>query len=216
MSAGSVMTGLPLPEVLFTVVALILALWFRPWRMLRGAQLQHPWLAALVLLPWAWSVGNGLGTTGAVVQVSGACLLVLMVGWPLAVWTLLPVALAGAWIGGHAPPHVAEVLAWFGIMPATLALAAGWAIRRWLPNHLFVYIFGRGFFATAFAVTVCGALHVWIEGAPRGLDMVDMLVGHWLIGWGEAMATGMLVATMVAFRPQWLATYSDRRYLPRR
>lgn len=26
--------------------------------------------------------------------------------------------------------------------------------------------------------------------------------------------TGMLVAIFVAFRPQWLATYSDRLYLP--
>lgn len=199
------------------VAALALAAWFRPWRMLRGSDLQSPWLAALVLLPWAWSVGgaaNGMAATGAVLQVSGACLLLLMVGWPLAVWSLVPVALAGAWIGGHDAAHALAALAWFGIAPATLALGAGAAIRRWLPNHLFVYIFGRGFFATAFAVTLCGSVHVWLGGAPHGLQLADMLVGHWLLGWGEAMTTGMLVATMVAFRPQWLATYSDRHYLP--
>ncbi len=41
-----------------------------------------------------------------------------------------------------------------------------------------------------------------------------MLVGHWLMAWGEAFTTGMLVAIFVAFKPQWLASWSDERYLP--
>ncbi|MBC7938338.1 MAG: hypothetical protein H7Z19_01020 [Chitinophagaceae bacterium] len=32
---------------------------------------------------------------------------------------------------------------------------------------------------------------------------------------GDAFLTGMLVAIFMAFRPVWLATYADRRYLPR-
>ena len=44
---------------------------------------------------------------------------------------------------------------------------------------------------------------------------VTLLVGHWLMAWGEAFSTGMLVAIFVAFKPQWLATWSDSRYLPK-
>ena len=33
------------------------------------------------------------------------------------------------------------------------------------------------------------------------------------MAWGEAFATGMLVAIFVAFKPEWLATWSDARYL---
>lgn len=192
---------------------LILAACFRPWSMLRSSDLQHPWLAALVVLPWAWSVG-GLDPAGGVLQVSGACLLVLMVGWPLAIWTLAAVATLGAWLGGHSLAHLVQALAWFGIAPAGVALGVGLVLRRWLPQHLFVYILGRGFFATAVAVIGCGSAHALLNDAPVGLEQADMLIGHWLLGWGEAMATGMLVATMVVFRPSWLATYSDRRYLP--
>jgi uncharacterized membrane protein len=36
-----------------------------------------------------------------------------------------------------------------------------------------------------------------------------------LAAFGDAFITGMLVAIFVAFRPQWLATYTDRLYLPR-
>jgi uncharacterized membrane protein len=35
------------------------------------------------------------------------------------------------------------------------------------------------------------------------------------MAWGEALLTGMLTAIFVAYRPEWLLTWSDRRYLPR-
>jgi uncharacterized membrane protein len=209
------MTGLLTLDLLLASTAIVVAAWFRPWQMLRADSLQHPWLAALVVLPWAWSA-SGMGGSGLILQVSGACLLVLMVGWPLAVWSLVLVAAGGAWLGGHGIEHGLAALLWYGIAPATVALGIGMAMRRWLPQHLFVYIMGRGFFATAIAVMGCGSVHALMVDTPTGLQLSDLLVGHWLLGWGEAMATGMLVATMVAFRPQWLATYSDRRYLPAR
>jgi uncharacterized membrane protein len=36
-----------------------------------------------------------------------------------------------------------------------------------------------------------------------------------MVAWGEAFATGALAAIFVAFRPDWLLTYSDARYLQR-
>jgi uncharacterized membrane protein len=41
-----------------------------------------------------------------------------------------------------------------------------------------------------------------------------VLTGRWLIAWSDAVLSGMLCAIFVAWRPQWLLTYSDRRYLP--
>jgi uncharacterized membrane protein len=37
-----------------------------------------------------------------------------------------------------------------------------------------------------------------------------------LMGWSEAFISGMLVTIMVVWRPQWVATFSDERYLLRR
>lgn len=201
-------------ETAAVVVALALALALRPWQMLRHAPLRHPWLAALVLLPWLWSTDARL-PGGLPLQLSLAALMVLMFGWPLAVWTLVPVALGGAWIAGETVGGAIAGLAWFGLTPAALALLIGCAMRRWLPQHLMVYIMGRAFFATALAVLGSSLLQVAISGAPRGIEVLDMVVGRGLIGLGEAMATGLLVATMVVCRPNWLATYSDQRYLPR-
>jgi uncharacterized membrane protein len=216
-------------EALLLLASLALALWFRPWQMLRRAELQSPWLAALVILPWVWSAQKWL-PGGLVLHLSGACLLVLMFGWPLAVCTLVPVALTGAWLeqSGHGlnwsaywpadwPALLSEALVqavWYGIAPATIALGFGLATRRWLPRHLFVYILARGFLGTVLSITLAGVLAVAWRGAPQGIDPTEMLLGRWLMGWGEAFATGMFTAIFVAFRPEWLATYSDERYLP--
>ena len=47
------------------------------------------------------------------------------------------------------------------------------------------------------------------------IDTSLSLVARWLMAWGDAFTTGMLAAIFVAFRPQWLATWSDRLYLGR-
>ena len=48
-----------------------------------------------------------------------------------------------------------------------------------------------------------------LPGVGSGLS----LVAHWLMAWGDAIVTGMLAAVFVAFKPEWLATWSDRLYL---
>ena len=181
--------------------------------MLRERALRAPWFAALVILPFAWSTLRVPG--GLSLQLSGACLLVLMFGWPLAVWTLLPIAAISAWLLGTSPTEAIELAAWHGVAPATFALAIGIAIRRWLPQHLFVYILGRGFIGTALALMGAGALATFVRPLPAATDEASLLLGHWLMAWGEALLTGMLTAIFVAYRPEWLLTWSDRRYLPR-
>jgi uncharacterized membrane protein len=77
-----------------------------------------------------------------------------------------------------------------------------------------VYILGRAFIATALAVTLTGYLAVLASHKPDTLDTDEWMLAHWLLGWGEAISTGMLTAIFVAFKPEWMLTYSDQRYLP--
>jgi uncharacterized membrane protein len=184
------------------------ALAFRPWDVLRAPALRAPWLAAIVLLPLLWAA-QSLLPPDFPAALSGACLLVLMFGWPLAILTLLTVAAAGNWLGGGDLARAVVLAAWNGAIPATAALAVGMATRRWLPKHLFVYILARGFLGTAIATVLTAALRAWWAPGEAAL-----LTAAWLIAWGEAFLTGALTAIFVAFKPQWLLTYSDARYLP--
>lgn len=201
-------------DLLIVALALGVAIGLRPWRALPPGGPPWPWLAWAIVLPAFWGADRYVAMP-VVQPLSGACLLMLMCGWPLAVILFVPIAAATAWL---APLTAAEALArglWLGIAPASLAMALGAVVRRWLPNHLMVYILGRGFFATAIAGSLSGSLAVWQQGAPAGLDAGDVMLARWLASWGDAVLTGMLVAIFVAFRPQWLATYADRIWLPR-
>lgn len=192
------------------------ALWLRPWRMLKG-DLLTPFLAGLVLLPWFWMLPQMLPSSlvagGISVQLSGACLMTLLLGWPLAVLLLSAVA-AVVWGVGHLQPEAwLSQWVWVGLVPATLALGLGAVLRRWLPSQVFVYILGRGFLGTAACMFLAGGLYEGLYHLVGGVSVQEALVARWLMAWGDAFLTGMLVAIFVAFKPEWLATWSDRRYL---
>lgn len=190
------------------------ACWVRPWRSLGEAGPPWPWLACWAALPLFWSVGRWAHIE-LIQPLSGVPLLLLMAGWPLTLLSLLPVALVlGLWVGLDASSCLHQ-LVWLGLVPACTALVLGWAVRRWLPQHLFVYILARAFLGTWLVMALAGLLRLWTEGGPAALSSADLMLARALMASGEAFLTGMVVAIFVAFRPQWLATYSDRLYLPR-
>lgn len=201
-------------DALLTLLAVAVALALRPWRATGAAGAPWPWLACCAVLPLFW--GADLLAASRIIQpLSGASLLVLLAGWPWAMLALLPVAAGVALLGDLPWPEALHRLVWLGLVPGTLAMALGAAVRRWLPHHLFIYILGRGFFTTWIAAAASGALALSRLAAPPGTDGGDLLLARFLTASGEAFLTGMLTAIFVAFRPQWLATYSDRLYLPR-
>jgi uncharacterized membrane protein len=198
-------------NLLLAAPAVAIAAWLRPWRALQGSP---PWpaLAVWALLPLLWSLDS---TTAAPLlqPLSGVCVLLLMLGWPLTVLALLPVGAVMWLMTGLDAAGALHRVVWLGLMPATLALGLGALVRHALPRHLFVYILGRGFFATAIALAASGALAAWLFGVPATVPVADVMLARVLAAFGDAFITGMLAAIFVAFRPQWLATYADHLYL---
>ena len=116
-------------------------------------------------------------------------------------------------LGSLSAVAVLSQLVWVGLVPATLALLLGAALRRWLPPNPFVYVLGRGFLGTAVCLFAAGSLSQWSGHTLPGVGDQLSLVARWLMAWGDAVVTGMLCAVFVAFKPAWLATWSDERYL---
>src|SRR5262245_29457895 len=79
------------------VVALAstLAISLRPWRTVDPAGPPWEWVIAWATLPLLWSLDRQLGVS-LLPPLSGAALLVLLTGWPLAVLACVPMALLAA------------------------------------------------------------------------------------------------------------------------
>jgi uncharacterized membrane protein len=202
---------MPFLETALALLALAVALSLRPWRMMRGARLLAPALAILVLLPWAWAL-PALHPMPLSLRWSGACLVLLMLGWPLAVPALIAVALMAGWIGGLSPADMLALSVWQGLLPATFALGLGAAVRRWLPRNPFVFILIRAFMGTVLCTFAASRL-ARLDVAAPAIDELTSNVALWLMAWGDGIVTGMLTAIFVAYRPEWLATWSDQHYL---
>jgi uncharacterized membrane protein len=203
--------GPALIDALMVLLAAGVAWSLRPWRVLSGGP-PWPWIAMWGAMPWLWALDR-YAPVPLALPLSGASMLVLLAGWPLAVLAMLPAAVITLWATPGSAAEALHKLAWLGVMPATLALLLGAALRRWLPHHLFVYILGRGFFGTFIAVVLPASV-LALGSGPVGSTTADLLIARVLAAFAEAFLTGMATAILVAFRPRWLATYADRLYLP--
>ena len=196
-----------------SLVAVAVAVWLRPWRPLARRGPPWPWLGLWAVMPMFWGLDRWIQVP-ALQPFSGAILLVLLAGWPLAVLAMVPIACLALLTTHMDLAEGLQRLTWLGIVPATLALLWGGAVRRWLPHHLFVYILGRCFLGTLLCSTVAQSLASLVRAAPAGTTQDDLLVAQLLTAFGEAFLTGMTAAILVAFHPRWLSTYTDRLYLP--
>lgn len=202
-------------EVSLLTLAIGVALMLRPWRMLASGDLVSPLMGSLVVLPWIWALPR-LQTMPLPLQLSGACAVTLMLGWPIAILVLTAVAVLSGLIASAEPHVLVSQLFWHGAVPATLALGMGAAIRRWAGNQVFVYILGRAFAGTIVCTFASEAVAQWAGYEFANIGPGLSMVGHWLLAWGDGFMTGLLAAICVAYRPQWLATWSDALYLQKR
>jgi uncharacterized membrane protein len=105
---------------------------------------------------------------------------------------------------------------------AALPAAVSWGtfrlLERRLPNHFFVYVLGNGFFGAALSVAAIGLATTALM-ALAGAYTLDYLFTHYtpyatlLISWAEAFTTGMAITVMAVYRPAWLETFDDVKYL---
>ena len=152
------MGAAPLAEALLLALAWAAALLVHPWRLLRphGGQvpLATPFLAALSIVPWLWA-WPGLAALPLPLHWSGAPLVVLLVGWPLAIPILTLAGLSTMLTTGASLPHALSLIAWSGVLPATLMLVLGHAVRKAFGPNPVAYMLGRAFIVPMVALAGC-------------------------------------------------------------
>jgi len=104
-----------------------------------------------------------------------------------------------------------------GAIPVLFSFAVYRLSLRYLPEHFFVYTLFNAFFCGALSMALlislssllllcCGG-YSWEDIYQRYLPFSPMMI------FAEAFFTGMLATSMVLFRPEWIGSFDDHRYL---
>ena len=183
-----------------------------------------PALAAaflILLLMWGLSAQLQHGmAAGVAYHMLGGALLTLMVGAGAAFWVLnVLMLLFGLWLLPAADWTAIPLNVLLMAVPAiAVAQAVLYWARRYLPRHLFVFIFVNGFLAAGLSLLVTALLMVlvwqWAGVYPRDVLWGSVWPVYFLLTWAEAFLSGLLTAIFVALAPQLLAAYDDEHYLP--
>jgi uncharacterized membrane protein len=185
------------------------------WRRLDRSVL-NAWLGAMVLVMVLWTLRDEY-RPGISFHLLGMAILTLMMG-PWLAMLAAALVMAGAELsrGGSLLP---VGLDWFicGAVPIMFTRGALWLTQRYLPANYFVYFFFNAFLAGGLSMTLAGLSGVLALGIAgiHGWDVLfdEAMPYYFLLSWSEAFTTGLMMAILVVYRPRWVCTFDDGRYL---
>lgn len=210
--------GWRLATAALAVPALLYAALTAPWRTwLLRTDRQHVWLGSTVGLIALWSLRAGI-TPGLSFQFLLVATFTLMHGWRLALLGLAVVLAADCALHGGWSAWAANFLC-FAVVPVAFVSGLHRAVERFLPHNYFVFFFVTVFAGSMLAFNLAGlarlallALNGTLAAANVGDEYLVFLP---MMSFGEAFMNGLIMSVAVVYRPEWVASFDDRRYLRR-
>ncbi len=206
-------------QVLGTIGLAALLVW-----MLRGmtwdevfvpGRIQHFLLAALVLVV-IWSM-RAEAVDGLAMHFLGVVAVTLVFGWRLAILMVFLVNIVLAFTGVLEPMQVPLTVLISGVAPALTTWGLLQLSERRLPPHMFIYLYVVGFLGGALSVLVVMAANALVYGLFTDLPWESIFREYLqytpLLVLPEGVLNGMIITGLVMFRPEWVITYSDARYV---
>jgi uncharacterized membrane protein len=177
---------------------------------------QHVYFGAMVALLLIWKIKAGI-SPGLGFHHLGATMFTLMFGWPLALLGLSTIMIASVLIQHN------EVLSLGvnGLLSIAIPVFVSYGIlrlsQRRLPDNFFIYIFVAAFFGAGIAVAASRlsaiALLSLVQAYPDSQLVAESLLYVPLFMFPEAFVTGMLTSAFVIYKPDWVMTFDDERYI---
>jgi uncharacterized membrane protein len=198
------------------LTCLALALWLAPWKTMLRAKLTHVLFGATVVLMFLWQMDTQV-QPGLNYHLLGLTAVTLIFGWSFAV-IAASIALMGVTLnGGTAWDGFALNALVSGVLPITLTQLALVLIRHYLPKQFFVYVLINGFFTAGIVGVAMGYMAAWLlvsSGAYTFAELSQTVLPFFpLMFLPEAMLNGWIMVILVAFRPEWVYSFSDEQYL---
>jgi len=203
-------------NVLFLVMLIFAATKVPFKQLLENKPGQHVYFGAMVTLLLLWGVKAGI-SPGLGFHHLGATLFTLMFGWPLAIFGLSIIMFATVFM----QYNELISLGVNGCLSIVIPVLSSYAIlklsQKFLTDNFFVYIFIVAFFGAGIAVATSRVASIvllsLVNAYPETKLIEESLLYLPLFMFPEAFITGMLISVFVVYKPDWVVTFDDERYI---
>lgn len=203
---GAVLYGLLLLAALLTA----------PWSKIRDSEALNIFLAASVGVSLLWVMRGGI-QAGLHYHLLGMTLLCLMFEWQFALLAASLVVAFSTWRGVAGWEAYGLNLLLMGALPILFTRALLYLCQRHLPHNYFIYVFVNAFLAGALSILLAAAASGLLQHVagvqPAGTIVSNFLLIIPMLMFGEGFINGGVMSLVVAYKPQWVATFHDRWYL---
>jgi uncharacterized membrane protein len=205
-----------LANALFIIIVLLAVKNVAFDELLKNSPNQHVYFGAMVGLLLLWGLKAGV-SPGLGFHHLGATLFTLMFGWPLAIIGLTIIMATSILM----QPEQIMSLGANGILSIGIPVFCSYAIlklsQKVLPDNFFIYIFVVAFFGAGAAVAASRfssiVLLSLVNAYPDVRLINESLIYMPLFMFPEMFVTGMLVSIFVVYKPDWVSTFNDERYI---
>jgi uncharacterized membrane protein len=201
--------------LLYTLL-LLLALASAPWHKIRDNEASHVYFGAIVVVIVLWLMRGGI-QPGLNYHLLGMTALCLMFEWHFALFAASLVLAFTTWQGPAGWQAFAMNALLMGALPILFTRGLLYISQRRLPHNFFIYIFINSFLAAALSMLLAclGSATVQQLAGAHPPDTIgnDFLLILPMLMFGEGFMNGLAMSLVVAYKPQWVATFHDSWYL---
>ncbi len=198
---------------------LLWALYRAPWQILLQKDSSNILFAACAVVFLFWQLKVNVDD-GLAIHLLGSSILTLMFRWQVALLANALILL-GMTISTDADFAAFAMNGLItGVVPVTVTYLIWRFNERYLPANYFIYIFVCAFLAAGLSILTSGLIsyeilkHLDNQLIEETLDQYILIFIP--IMYPEAFITGGVISVFVIYKPQWIATFDDRRYLHNR
>jgi len=187
-----------------------------PWRWLLDPRHLNALCGGIVVLTLAWHM-RASAHPGLEMHLLGATLMTLVGGARLALIALTTVLVATTLNGDAAWTQLGTNAIVTVLVPVGTSAMVLRFVERHLPPNFFVYIFVGAFLGAGLSALLAGAAAtaLLLISGSYAFDTVTVEFAPYflLLAFSEAWLTGILMTALVIYRPEYVSTFDDARYL---
>ena len=203
-------------NILFVSILLFAAKKVEFRQLLNNKPSQHVYFGAMVMLMLLWGLKAGV-SPGLGFHHLGATLFTLMFGWPLAIFGLTIIMSASVLMQQNEVISLGLNGCLSIVIPVFVSYAVLKLSQKLLPDNFFIYIFVVAFFGAGIAVASSRLSSIvllsLVNAYPEAKLIEESLLYIPLFMFPEMFVTGMLISVFVVYKPDWVITFDDERYI---